>query len=210
MKNKLYLPILIGCLLISGCFASFASSQSSTDTATLTVTLNTPANNTIVTTTSSTLNQSFAYSPVINGTNDYYVIAKLYLNETETTSTNQTAIANNTANTLFYVFSSNATYLWNVKVYNSTTSVSAAENFTITINITTPSPTPTPAAAPTPSPTPVPTSEPTISPTATPSPTPSPTPEPPGFFTTTNLLIIIVVVLIIIIVVAALLLLRKH
>lgn len=95
------------------------------------VVLNTPANESIVT----SYTQDFVYTPTLIGT-DNFSNASLYLNGTLTTS-NTTAIANATANTITYVLpGANATYLWDIQVWNSTNAVfSSNGNFTLTVAV---------------------------------------------------------------------------
>ncbi|MCW4030207.1 MAG: hypothetical protein NWE92_11245 [Candidatus Bathyarchaeota archaeon] len=201
MQTKQAVFLLLFTILVGSCFTSVVTSQdpTPTDAATptpsptpeptnqaLTVQLTDPANKTTIT---STFNYTYRYLPIINGTNDYYLIAKLYINGTERASTNQTAIVNNTQNTLTYQVAGNGTYFWNVMVYNSTHGVKATENFTITFAVhEEPEPTATP------SPTPAPTASPTPVPTATATITPSPTPPPNDSMATWTIIIAVVVI----------------
>jgi hypothetical protein len=171
-----YLALLILGLLANGCFVSLVSSQGDQTFALLTVTINTPVNATTVT----AFNNSFTYIPVINGTNDYFIIAKLYINGTETSATNQTAIANDTSNTIQYSFTANGTYLWNVQVRNSTTVVFASANYTLNVSVYVPAPTPTPSPTSEPTTASTPTTTPTATSTPTPTASPSPTPAHSG------------------------------
>jgi hypothetical protein len=201
MQTKQAVFLILFTVLVGSCFTSVVTSQdptptevpTATPTATpepaneaLTVELVNPANKTVVT---STFNYTYRYMPIINGTSDHYVLAKLYINGTETSATNQTAIANYTQNEITYKVAGNGTYLWNVMVYNKTGAVKADENFTITFAVPEePEPTATP------SPTPAPTASPTPVPTATATITPSPTPPPDDLMGTYTIIIVVVVI----------------
>ena len=177
MNKKLLLVIFVAFFLCSVVVVPQVS-YCQTNPSTLTVTLNTPTDQT----TSSTLSNVFTYTPLITGDSDYFVDATLYINGAATTATNSTAIINATTNTISYVFSSSGTYLWNVQVTNSTWSYLASSDFTLIVSVPTPTPTPTPA--PTATPTTAPSETPSAAPTLTPRPTvsvtgtPTPTPTP--------------------------------
>jgi hypothetical protein len=160
------LAILVLLLLINGCLFATVNSQETAKT--LTVTLGSPSDGATLT----TWGCNFTYTPVI--IDDAFVDAKLYINGTQA-ATNQSPIENATSNRIPYTFTANGTYLWEIKVQNSSHTISPSANFTINV-IVPPEPTPTPAPTTTPTPTPTPT--PTVTPTATPSPTPTPTPTP--------------------------------
>jgi hypothetical protein len=97
----------------------------------ISLTLGTPLN--ASTQTSYTLNMT--YTPTLIGT-DSFSNATLYVNGTAA-ATNQTAIANATLNGITYIYpGANATYLWDIQVYNSTSAVwSTNGNFTLTIAV---------------------------------------------------------------------------
>jgi hypothetical protein len=170
MNKQAVTVILVLFFLFSASAFSLASSQTSEQT--LTVALNSPSNGSTIT----TLSCDFTYMPTIHGT-DSFIGAKLIVNGSETTATNQTAIVNMGVNRLSYTFASNGTYIWNIRVQNGTHSIDAPASFTLIVAVPpTPTPTPSPTAEPTPSPssTPVPTVAPTQTPTQTPTPTPTP------------------------------------
>ena len=171
MNKKLLLVIFVAFFLCSVVVVPQVS-YCQTNPSTLTVTLNTPTDQT----TSSTLSNVFTYTPLITGDSDYFVDATLYINGAATTATNSTAIINATTNTISYVFSSSGTYLWNVQVTNSTWSYLASSDFTLIVSVPTPTPTPTPA--PTATPTTAPSETPSAAPTLTPRPTVSVTGTP--------------------------------
>ena len=189
--KKIGLPLIILLVLVNGCLISFASGQDQM-AQTLTVTLNSPATGSTIT----TFDCTFTYTTTI--INDSFVGAKLILNGTATTATNQTAIQNGTTNTLTYTFTSNGTYLWNVEVDGSSIGavVASADN-TLTVSVA-PEPTPTPSPSPTPTPTPSATPTPTLAPTPTPTatPTPTPTPEPAAAFAVDGWMIVIIVLIV--------------
>ncbi len=175
MNKKLLLVIFVAFFLCSVVVVPQVS-YCQTGSGTLTVTLNSPADQT----TSTTLSNVFTYTPVISGSSDYFAGATLYINGAATTATNSTAITNAAGNTISYVFSNSGTYTWNVQVTNSTGSTSAGNDFTLTVTVPSPTPTPTTAptatSAPTATPTAAPTQIHTASPTLTATPTPTPTP----------------------------------
>jgi hypothetical protein len=172
MKSKqTYLAFVILLLLLNGCFVSLANSQEET-AETLTVTLNTPSDGSTI----ATFGCNLTYTPTV--INASFLSATLFINGTATAATNQTAIENATSNRIEYTFTSNGTYLWDVRVQdNNTHTVGATANFTLIVSVL-PEPTPTPTPTPTPAPTPTPTPTPSPTPEPTPSPTPTPTPEP--------------------------------
>lgn len=105
--------------------------------------LNTPANES----TATAFQQNMNYTPTLLGLDKFYN-STLYVNNTAV-AYNQTAIQNNTLNTITYTFPSNGTYLWDVLVWNSTTSIfSTNGNFTLTVAVYEPPPTPTPTPTP--------------------------------------------------------------
>ncbi len=185
--------ILFLALLISGCFVPFAASQETETPETISVTLNTPETNT---TKTDNLNVTFTYTPVLLTAGDEkFYGANLVLNGSIMgAATNQTAIANNTANTITYKFTENGTYQWNIRIQNRTNVMTAPEPFNLTVTVYVPDPTPTPTPTPSPSPTPVPTAVPTATPTPTPILTPTPTPPPDTGLSTWAIVIIIVFV----------------
>jgi cell division septation protein DedD len=108
----------------------------------------------------------------------------------------RSAISNNTANTIDYVFTQNGTYFWNIRLENQTGSVMATAAFNLTVAVHVPDATATPSPSPTPAPTAEPTAIPTVSPTIAPTPTPSPTPEPEPAIDTWTVVIIAVIAII--------------
>lgn len=106
--------------------------------------LNTPANESTV----SEYAQNMNYTPTLIGSDSFFN-ATLYVNGSPV-AYNQTAIMNATLNTINYVFpGQNATYLWGIQVWNSTTPVfSSNGNFTLTVAVYEPDPTPTPSPTP--------------------------------------------------------------
>jgi hypothetical protein len=138
----------------------------------MSVTLIGPAHNSTIT---SNQNVSFVFLPIINGTDKFYSAA-LVVNGTSYGG-NQTAISNAVNNTIYYKFSENGTYYWNIRLVNSTTVVWAPTDFNFTLKVhiePEATPTPAPTQIPTPTPTPTQTPTPTVAPTATPTPTPAP------------------------------------
>lgn len=90
---------------------------------------------------------NFNYTPTLLGS-DSFQNASLIVNGSLVAS-NQTALVNATVNTISYTLPSNGTYLWNVQVFNSTVSVFASENFTLTVGVyVPPEPTPSPTVSP--------------------------------------------------------------
>jgi len=94
----------------------------------LSVTLNSPVDQTVQSTNATT----FTYTPVSRGAS--IVNASLWMNLTGTwalVESNTTAVQNNTANAFSYTLPMLATYIWNVQVFNSTTGVFASANNTL-------------------------------------------------------------------------------
>lgn len=96
-----------------------------------TVTLNSPDS----ASTTYTSAVTFAYTPTF-----YQAIQNscLWMNVTGTWSTdvlwgNASVIVNNTQNTIAYTFLASAVIIWNIQVFNSTGSMFAAANFTLTV-----------------------------------------------------------------------------
>jgi arabinogalactan oligomer/maltooligosaccharide transport system substrate-binding protein len=85
----------------------------------LSVSLNSPAAGATVSLNATT----FTYTPVSIG--DNIVNASLWLNGTMI-EWNSTNVQNNTSNSFSYTFSAQATFIWTVQVFNSTTGVTAA------------------------------------------------------------------------------------
>jgi hypothetical protein len=191
--NKTHIITLVLALLISGCIASFTTNTvaQAQEPESIAVTLYTPENNTVA---SSSLNVTFSYTPVIVG-NPSYLSANLVLNDTIYDS-NQTIITKNTYNSIRHEFTTNGTYLWNIRLQNSTTAVFASEPFLLNVTVIVPNPTatPTPTPAPTATPTPAPTATSTATPTATPTPTPAPTETGLGTWTIVAIAVVVIVV----------------
>jgi hypothetical protein len=189
-----YLAISVLILLLNGCLIFPASGDSPNI---LGVALNTPSDGSTIT----TFGCNFTYTPMLSGS-DAYVGAKLVINGTVTTASNQTAIIDLTSNRIAYTFTANGTYLWNVQVQNSTNSVVASSNFTLIVSVP-PAPTSTPTPTLSPTPTPESTATPTPEATETPTPTPSPTPPAPAAFTldvwTISIIVLVVVTILLII-----------
>jgi hypothetical protein len=203
-STKSLLSIVIIALLVSGClFCLVQQAKADVPPESLAVTLNGPANNTVyiptVPSSSYNFTVDFTYTPILYGT-DNFNYSSLIINGTSV-ATNQTAIVNQTINQISYNLTSNGVYLWNIKVYNSTSVVNATDLFVVTMNAHVVEVTPTPTEAPTPTPTPI--------VTATPTPTPSPTPKPTTPTVNALTIAVIIVVLAVIIGVAAYLLLRR-
>lgn len=180
IKQALTVIILLT-LSISGCLVLVASCQEGQASAIesdqlIRVTLNTPANNTII----SQFDCTFTYTPIILGSDKFH-LANLVINSGtgenggfwEYYKSNQTAIVNATQNSIAYQFTQNGTYIWNIRLYNSTHSIIASEksldgsehttSYILTVAVYEPTPTP----SPTPTPTPTSTSGSTSSPTPT-------------------------------------------
>jgi hypothetical protein len=206
--KKIYLPILILSLLASiVCLVPIASSQV-TNEESVKVSILAPNDNATIT---SSLNVSFVFLPTIIGS-DKYTEASLWVNNSRV-SYNQTAITENANNTIYYKFSTNGTYYWNIKVANSTNIVSATKDYNFTLSVYVApeaTPTPTPSPSPTPTPAPTPTATPTAIPTVAPTVRPSPTPEPNAFNLDTWTLIIIAILVVVIIGAVVLVFLRRR
>lgn len=113
--------------LVAGVFlVSPVYGESSED---VNVTLDAPASDSIV----ADFAQSFNFTPSILG-NDIFYNASLIINGSAVAS-NQSIIQNNVLNTIYYNFSSNGVYVWNVEVWNSTTGVLASGNFTLNMAV---------------------------------------------------------------------------
>lgn len=191
--KQAYIAIIILTLLASACFFTVAKVDAqSTDVESISVALETPANNTAKT---DNFNITFTYIPILLGS-DKFMRATLELNNTVTTVTNQTAISNNTANSISYTFSGNGTYYWNIRLENTTTAVNATtgpRNITVAVYVPNPTPTPTPTPAPTATPTKTPT--PTATPIATATPTPTPPPTTNDVLGTWGIVIVAIVII---------------
>lgn len=135
-KSRICLTILIICLALAA--LPFVCADDG-----LSVMLNAPLNNTVVT----ELTCNFSYTPTL--TQDSYYAASLYINGSPV-AYNQTAIANYTTNSINYTFSGPGVYTWNVQVWNSTTGVYAPNNYTLIVNAAAPTASPTPSATPRP------------------------------------------------------------
>lgn len=198
--NKTQIISLVLALLISGWFVYFTTNieAQAQEPESIAVKLYSPENYTVA---SSSINVTFTYTPLIMG-NPSYLSANLVLNGTVYDS-NQTTITKNTNNTINHVFTSNGTYLWNIRLQNSTTVVFANEPFMLNVTVyvpdptATPTPTPAPTATPKPTitPTPIPTATPTSTPTVTPTPTPVPTETGLGTWTIVAIAIVVIVVI---------------
>jgi hypothetical protein len=77
------------------------------------------------------INVNFEFTPVLYGS-DNFAIARLIVNGIEVTS-NQSAIINNTSNTITHRILEIGEYNWNIEVWNSTTGISAEQDFSLTI-----------------------------------------------------------------------------
>ena len=100
--------------------------------ASLSVTLNSPAN----LYTSSTFAVNFVFTPTVQS--DVFYSAELWLNLSgiyQIAAYNSSIIANYTMNTISYTFTANNTYIWNVKVWNSTTGVFASSTRSLVISV---------------------------------------------------------------------------
>jgi hypothetical protein len=197
MRSKqVYLTLTILGLLISCFFVQPALSDDPTPEPTpipqtLAVSLISPNNETKVT---NSFNVSFTFKPTLSGS-DNIEGADLFINGSKV-GENQTAIANNQNNIIYYAFTSNGTSTWTVKVRNST-NVITADLFSITMEVHVVDPTPTPSPSPSPSPTPTVTPTPTpVPPTYKPTATPTPTPEPEPALDTWTVVIIAVIAII--------------
>ena len=208
--NKTHVLILVLALLISGCFVSITvnTTVQAQEPESISVTLYTPEDDAVET---DSLNVTFTYTPVIVGTPSY-LSANLVLNGS-IVDQNQTAITKNTYNTIQHSFTTNGTYLWNIRLQNKTDIVFASEDFMLNVTVvTTPAPTPTPTATPTATPTPTaaPTTAPTATPTAAPTVTPTPTPQPTETGLDTWTIVAIVIVVIVVVGILAIFLLRRR
>lgn len=86
--------------------------------------------------TSSTFSVSFSFVPTVHG--DLLYHAELWLNLSgiyQIAAYNSSTLNNASANVIAYTFPSNNTYLWNIKIWNSTTGVSASSNRILTIAV---------------------------------------------------------------------------
>jgi hypothetical protein len=162
----------------------------------ISVTLVAPTNGTTV---SSSYNVSFTFLPKNNGT-DQLASAQLFINNNRV-EYNQTKIVADQNNIIYYELT-NGTYIWNIRLYNSTNFVTATDNYNFTLAVN-----PTPTATPTPTPTAVPTVAPT--PTAHPTATPTPTPAP-GIGSDLWTLIIVAVIVFSVVLIVTILLLRRR
>ena len=165
------------------------------------VSLKSPDNGTTVT---NDFNCSFVYVPTAIG-GDSFEGATLIINGV-LADYNQSAITADEENTISYKFSSNGTYNWNIRLYNTSTNYVVSEdsyNFTVAVYVA-PTSTPTPVPTATPTPTPTPTSIPTH------APTPTPTPSADNDLLTTLTIVIIIVIVISVVLVAVLILLRRR
>jgi hypothetical protein len=203
-QQKILIMVILG-LLVSACYVSLDfKATADVPPEYLTVTLNAPANGTVLSPTytsdSWSFDAEFSYIPTIYGS-DIFQNASLIVNGTVVSVTNQTEIVNNTANFLYYRVSTNGVYIWNVQVCNSTMAVNSTDNLVLVMNtvVETPTPTETPA-------TPTPTMP--IS-TSTPTPTPTATAKPKSLAFDTLTVVVIVVVLAVVIGVTAYLLLKR-
>jgi hypothetical protein len=76
---------------------------------------------------------TFTYTPYTSNTLEN---ASLWLNNTGTwqlSGSNTTALVNSTTNSITYMFLTYGTFVWNIQIYNTTTSVFANANFTLTL-----------------------------------------------------------------------------
>jgi hypothetical protein len=99
----------------------------------LEVSLNTPSDGA----TSTSFTVTFIYTPTVRG--DLFYHSELWLNLSgiwQIAAYNSSIIANTTTNAISYVFSANNTYMWNIKIWNSTTGVFASSNYILTVNVT--------------------------------------------------------------------------
>lgn len=116
------------CVVIAGAYIEPETEEENS----FSLVLNTPANESTIT----EYTCDFNYTPTLLGS-DNFQNATLYLNGTAT-AYNQTAIVNATQNTISYVLpGQNATYLWDVQVWNSTHALfSTNGNFTVNVQVT--------------------------------------------------------------------------
>ncbi|MGD6805471.1 MAG: hypothetical protein ACQCN4_00720 [Candidatus Bathyarchaeia archaeon] len=154
-------------------------------------------------TISNDYNCSFVFVPSVNGT-DKFTSASLLINGSVVAS-NQTAIVAGENNTIYYKFTSNGTYNWNIRLQSESFTVTAPSNYNFTVAVyVAPSATPTPTVTSTPTPTS------TSSPAPTATPTSSPAPTEPAWFNTWLTVIIVVFIICAILVVVLILLKRKQ
>jgi hypothetical protein len=205
--QRVHISILVLTLLVITLSVNVTSTQAQTTEQSLSVTLGNPANNTAKT---DNFNVTFAYTPYIVGSDKYYG-SSLVVNGSVVAS-NQTAITNNSENSITYSFASNGTYYWNIRVQNTTHIATAAEPRNITLAVVVPNPTvtPTPTPTATPTPTPLVTPTPTTAPTSTPTITPTPTPEPTGQGLDTWVLVAIAIVVIAVVGFIAIFIIRRR
>ncbi|MCL5949496.1 MAG: hypothetical protein M1490_03350 [Candidatus Bathyarchaeota archaeon] len=145
MKNKQsYLGLAVFMLIISSCLVPSVVSQSNPATPqqtntiiplqesfqNMSVVLKGPAFNATI---DQNFNVSFTYEPQINGTDILYR-ADLVVNGS-TVASNQTAITPWQNNTIYYKFDANGTYLWNIRLQNTSYIASAPEAFNLTVAI---------------------------------------------------------------------------
>ncbi len=215
--RKFYLAIIIT-LLVVGLIVSIVNAQDQVPyPERISVLLEKPDNNS---TKTDSFNCSFNFKPIVEtNTSQTLQFASLVVNGS-IVAANQTALASNATNSIWYQLSSNGTYHWNIKLVNSTNVVSASEDFNLTLAVyVAPEPTPTPTAAPTQTPTPAPTLTPTptsasITPTPTitalPTETPTPIPTPPPSGLDAWSIVIIVIILVVGLSAIAIVLLRNR
>jgi len=94
------------------------------------VSLTTPADGATIT----SFTVSFVYTPTVRG--DLFYHSELWLNLSgiyQIAAYNSSIIANYTTNSITYIFNTNNSYIWNIKIFNSTTGVFASSNRIITI-----------------------------------------------------------------------------
>ncbi len=150
ITKQAYLAIIALTLLFSICCAPFVASANSSSTSqsttaisplqtsgdsfeNISVSLSTPIHNDTIT---EDFNCSFTYVPSINGTDQLYG-ASLIVNGSVVAS-NQTALVPYENNTIAYKFSENGTYLWNIRLQNSTSIVAAPNDYNLTVAIRSP------------------------------------------------------------------------
>lgn len=120
-QQKIFLSILF--LFVVSAFIASAQAE-------VTVTLNSPADNTTLT----SYVCSFDYTPTFNETDGNITAAYLYLNGTLAAS-NITTVENATLNNFHYVFATNGTYIWTVLINTENNTYSPAANYTVTIAV---------------------------------------------------------------------------
>lgn len=204
--RKFYLAIIIITLSVVGLVVSIVNAQNQVPyPERISVLLEKPDNNS---TKTDSFNCSFNFKPIVEtNTSQTLQFASLVVNGSIVAS-NQTVLASNATNSIWYQLPSNGTYHWNIKLVNSTNVVSASEDFNLTLAVyVAPEPTPTPTADSTPTPTPAPNPTPTPTPTSasisptptitappTETPTPIPTPPPSGLDAWSIVIIVIILV----------------